>query len=229
MTVQQLVNLSLRDLDRIRSGQTPSTDESNDSLATLNEILANWSHEGLLVPTHTLTTFTLTGMTAAYTMGVGAAWVTSALPIKIKGAIASLGAFYQGVQILPMGEFEKSIQSGLGDTATLPLKLGVDNAAPQRNVRLWPMPNSSSAVIEVSYWTAMAAVALADTVAFALPAFEEAVRNELTLRLASMYLVPVTPVMMANAQASKLALTRIDPAEVAERPSAPGAPVPQAA
>lgn len=221
MTIQQFVTLTLRDLEVVLSGQTPSTDQSNDALGTLNEILGNWSNEGLLVPTHALTTFAVSSGVPNYTMGItgaGATWVTAALPIKIKGAIASVatGGFQRGVAILSMEAFEASVANPIGRTAALPEKLGVDNAAPLRNVRLYPTPNNSSALIEVSYWTAMAAVALSDTVAFALPGFEEALRNELALRLANMHHIPVNQAMLLNAESSKRALSRIDPGEVTE-------------
>ncbi len=214
MTVQSFLNLALRDLQVIFSGQAPSSDQSNEAFSVLNEILASWSFEGLLVPGHAVTTFALTAATSLYTMGVGATWVTSALPIKVKGAISSLTGFQKGMQVMPMGEFEASIANELGATAVLPSKMGIDNSAPMRNVILWPTPNNSSAVVQASYWMPLTAFStLGDSVAFALPAFELAVRNELVLRLADMHRVAVTPSMITNAQSSKMALTRIDPAE----------------
>jgi hypothetical protein len=214
VNLQRFINLTYRDIGVIYSGQTPSTDQSNDALDTINEILGNWSQEGLLVPTHAVTSFALTAATAGYTMGVGGTWVTSDLPIKVKGALSSLTGFQQGLEVVPMGEFEASIANAIGATATLPTRMGIDNAAPLRNVRLWPTPNSSSAVVEVSYWMPLTAfVALTDTVAFALPAFELALRNEAGLRLANMHKCPVTQDMLLAAQASKTALMRIDPTE----------------
>ncbi len=214
MTVQSFLNLVMRDLQVIYSGQGPSSDQSNEAFSTLNEILASWSFEGLLVPTHAVTQFALTSGTNLYTLGVGATWVTAALPIKVKGAISSLTGIQKGMAVMPMGEFEMSIDNGIGVAAVLPSKMGIDNSAPMRNVILWPTPNNSSAVVQLSYWMPLTAFAtLGDSVAFALPAFELAVRNELTLRLADMYHMPVTQIMLQNAQSSKMALTRIDPAE----------------
>lgn len=228
MTVQQFINYPLRDLGQIYSGQTPSPDQSADAFNVLQEILGNWSQEGLLVATHVVTTFNLTSGTSAYTMGVGATWVTTGLPVKIKGAVASLTGFQRGLEIMNMGDFEASIRNEVGIAAALPTKLGIDDAAPIRNVRLFPPPNNSSATIEVSYWVPIALfTALTDTVssnaAFALPAFEQAVRDELTLRMAPMFRVPVTQTMMDNARSSKLALTRIDPSEPPALPEAPAA------
>ncbi len=227
MTAQRLINLALRDLKVILSGQAPSTDQSTDGFDTLNEILASWSHEGLLLPTHVVSVFSLTSAQRNYTFGVAANWATTALPVKVTGALAELtvtgGAFQHGLQILPMGEFESSIANEIGRAAVLPLKLGIDNSAPLRNIRLWPTPNNSSATIEIAYWIPLTAFAtLGDAVAFALPAFEVAVRNELTLRLAAMYEIPLTPDMTSNAQSSRAALARTDPAEIA----LPLAPVP---
>jgi hypothetical protein len=226
MTVQQFLYFPLRDIEIVFPGQTPSSDELNDSFQTLNDVLGNWSHEGLLVPTHTLTTFSLVSGISAYTMGVGGTWNTAALPIKIKGAVASVSGFTGPLQVLEMGDFEKLVSDPRGETAALPYLLGYDNAAPLRNIRVHHTPNNSAAVVEVSYWTPLTQfVALTDTVSFALPAFQQAIRNELALRLAVMFNRPVTQPMLANAQASKAALARLEPGEVSDVP-APGAPQP---
>ena len=228
MTVATLIYLSLRDIEVVYPGQLPSTDEITDGFNTVQEILGSWSHEGLLVPTHAVTVFALAAGTLGYTMGVGAVWATAALPIKIKGAIASVSGFQKGLTVLPMGEYQKLVANGIGETAALPALLGYDDAAPVRNVRLYPTPSNSAASIEVSYWTPITQfVTSGDTIAFALPAFEQALRNELTLRLAVMFNRPVTQAMAMNATASKMALTRTDPGEVPDQVAAP--PAPQAA
>jgi len=238
MTVPQLIYLCYRDIEVVYPGQTPSSDEQNDALDTLHEIFGSWSQEGLVVPTHTLTSFDLTAAQPNYTMGVGGNWDTTAggLPIKIKGAVSSLAKFQKKVTILAMGDFEKVVENGTGRTDTLPTILGVDNAAPLRNIRLFPTPNDSAAVIEVSYWTPLSQWLVPLTLlvpitnaptplSFPLPGFEQALRNELTNRLAVMFKRPVDQTMMGNAAASKSALTRIDPGEVTDAP-APPAPQP---
>ena len=215
MTVQRFITLALRDIGRVTTpGYLPSPDESNEGLDNANEILGSWSHEGLLVPTHAVTNFALTAGTAIYAMGLGATWNTAGLPIKVKGAQASVSGFEEGVTVMPMGRFEESIPLSAGITAALPSKMGIDNSAPVRNVRLWPMPNNSSTVVAVSYWLPLALlVNLTDPIAFAEPAFELALRNELSIRLARSFNIDVTPAMMSEAQSSKSALARVNPGE----------------
>ena len=236
MTVQIFINLALRDLgNNLFPGQTPSPDVSTEALNVSNEILGSWSHEGLLVPTHAVTSFSLTAGTSSYTLGAGATWNTSGLAIKVKGALASLGNFQGGVQVMPMGKFEASIQNGLGRTAVLPSKMGIDKSAPTRNVMVWPIPNSSSATILLTYWLPLALlVNLTDTLSFAEPAFELALRNELTNRMANSFRSPVTEAMAAAAQSSKAALATVDPsepasaAEIAQATAQPQQQAPQA-
>jgi hypothetical protein len=217
LTVQLLVNQACLDIAIIYPGQTPSVDESNIGFWMLNEILGSWSQEGLLVPTHTLTSFALVAGTAAYTMGVGGTWNTAALPVKIKGAVASLSGFQKGLKILSMTDFQKLIADGLGETAALPMLLGVDDAAPQRNVRLHQIPNNSEATVEVSYWTPLTQFTLlTEDITFPMPGFYQALRDELTLRMAVTFKRPVDPNMMMNAKNSKSALARIDPGEITD-------------
>lgn len=227
MTIQQLITLSLRDLQVVQPGQTPSADELQNSLDTLNETLDSWSNEGLLVPNHVLSVVNLSSGVDNYTLGTTGSWATTGFPIKLKGATAASSGFQKGIEILPMELYQASIENGTGLTATLPTKLGIDNAAPLRNIRVWPMPNQGFTPVTISYWIPLASVALGDTVSFALPGFQQAIQNELTLRLADMFRVAVSPAMQMNAQNSKKSLARLDPSEVTEpMPAGMPSPVP---
>lgn len=223
MTVQTFVNLALRDIGRLWPGQTPSSDESTEGLAVANEIIGSWSHEGLLVPTHAVTGFAMSALTTGYTFGVGGTWVTASLPIRVKGARSINGNFSAPCRVLPMGQFDQEAPvNGAGRTVVLPMLMGVDNSAPTRNVRVYPPPAGAVTTMEVSYWLALAPlVNLTDALAFAEPAFELALRNELSLRMARSFNVEVTPAMLTLAAGSKSALARINPGETVPQTSAP--------
>src|SRR5262245_30892551 len=76
-TVQEFVNSTLRLIGVIASGETPSTDESNDAFATLNQLLSNWSAAAVPVYQVARDVIPLTGA-ANYTIAVR--------PVKLKSA-----------------------------------------------------------------------------------------------------------------------------------------------
>ncbi len=70
-TVQSLIDASLRLIGAIESGESPSSDESNDALEALNAMLASWYEEGIYIPSRTRESFTLSSSKESYTVGTG--------------------------------------------------------------------------------------------------------------------------------------------------------------
>ena len=54
-TARDLVTMSLRTLGVLHSGETPSAEEANDGLATLNQMLNSWLYEGIDLEYTTIT------------------------------------------------------------------------------------------------------------------------------------------------------------------------------
>src|SRR5215218_8238359 len=78
MTFQQLVNGALRSLGVIASGESPSTEESDDALVALNNLIASWTALG--TPIYQLikdTSVTLSG---------AASYALSTRPVRIQSA-----------------------------------------------------------------------------------------------------------------------------------------------
>lgn len=46
-TARDLITMSLRSIGVLHSGETPSAEEANDGLATLNQMLNSWLYEGI--------------------------------------------------------------------------------------------------------------------------------------------------------------------------------------
>lgn len=70
-TARQIVQRALRSLAVIGQGQTLDAEQENDALYALNDMLASWSAEGLMVPNTELESFTLVSGTVSYTIGTG--------------------------------------------------------------------------------------------------------------------------------------------------------------
>ena len=84
-TAQTIINQALRKINVIASGESPSTDESDDALVTLNQLIDSWSAMQVYLYAITKTDTTMTGA-ASYTLGTRLARVLSALVTQSNGA-----------------------------------------------------------------------------------------------------------------------------------------------
>lgn len=92
MTVQQLINATLEDLNVIPGGGTPATEESASALRDLNDLLSSLNAQGLPIPEETKATIALTG---------AASYALSTRPIKLTAAsVVFTGAMSLPVQVV---------------------------------------------------------------------------------------------------------------------------------
>ncbi len=221
MTVQEFINLALRDMGALAQGETPNSDESADALTTLNQIILSHSLEPWIWNAKH-ETFLLTAGKWAYTLGPGGDWATAARPTRVLGAMAYSGAFQQGVAVKPMTDFSAAIDNGAGITAVLPKLMGVDQAAPLVNCRVWPTPSGVASIEVHSLQPLTAGLALGDAINFPVPGYELALRFELAMTLASGWGLEIPAGLAANYQRTNLRL-------VGQRPSMPTPPQQQQA
>ncbi|MCE5309630.1 MAG: hypothetical protein LLG20_18505 [Acidobacteriales bacterium] len=129
-TVQQLITSAFRDIGAIGSGDTPSTEESNDALVKLNQFLASWSAQGLPVYQITRSTVALTGAASYSLNGV-------ARPVKIKAAsVVSTAVIDVPVPILTAQQWA-TIQDKAG-TAAFAEGLYYEHGYPLAKIHLAP-------------------------------------------------------------------------------------------
>lgn len=216
MTVQEFINLTLRDMQALAQGETPSTEESADALATLNQIILSHSLEPWIWTAQRLT-FTLIPGLAIYTIGPAGSWVTLARPTRILGAMSYSGEFQQGVSVIPMTDLLARIKNGSGITAALPELMGVDEAAPLVNARVWATPNSVASMEIAMLLPMTAGLVLGDSISFPVPGYDLALRCELAVTLAPGWGLEIPTGLAANYQRSSGRLS-------GQRPSTPTPP-----
>jgi hypothetical protein len=83
------------------SGETPTSTESNDALAALNQLVSNWSSAGVPIYTVARDVLSLTGA-ASYTIGTGGT-IATARPVKLKSAMVSNGGVSMPAEIVTSG------------------------------------------------------------------------------------------------------------------------------
>lgn len=224
MTVQQLINQVLRKIGVLAAGESPSTDESADALAALNQMLNEWNTLRAAIYTMKSQAFATVGAQASYSMGAGGNF-NVARPVKIERATITVATGYTApVEIIGSAAYAEIVQKAL---AGVPEKLYPDYAFPLCNLALWPVPSGTPA-LTLWWWQPLitADLVLTDTVSYP-PAYEQALVYNLAVVLASEYGRALPTEIAAMAERTKAQLGALNAPE-APAPQAPLVPAAQA-
>ncbi len=187
MTVLDLIYGSLRLNGVLAQGQVPSNSEVQDALLALNGMIDSFSTENLMIPNIKREVFTCVAGQATYTMGSGGDF-NSTRPTKITNAgtivFGSNPVLELPVSVINEQQyasiFIKSIQS------TIPLWLYSDNAYPNTNINLWPVPQVNSQMAIYSLKTLTSYTSLTTTIVLP-PGGTRMLRFNLAVELAPEY------------------------------------------
>ena len=200
-TPQQVIINALVVLGMVFPGQTPGSSILNDSFTRLNNMLANWSVDRLMIYGIDRLEYTLTSGTNSYTIGTGGDFNT-ARPVSITHAniiTPSLNLRYK-LHLATTEEWGDIVdQSASG---TIPTVLYDDYEYPDSTLYFWPTPNSSSTSVELFVWQQIEQFAtLADTFDMP-PGYEECVTYNLAMELSMVYGRPMSQEAMQVAMRS---------------------------
>lgn len=221
MTVQELINAAMRSIGELASGETPTTEESNDAFATLNNLIASWSDEGVMIPQLAVISHTLTGA-ASYTIGTGGD-INTTRPLAVKAAAVEGGnGLSRGLRLIDAAEYaaipDKSRAGALAEV------LYYNPTYPLGTIYLWPKPSGATLRLHL-YRPLTAFTALNQTIDLP-PGYERALRFGLALELAPEFGRDPN-IVAAHAAQAKAALAELN-ARVLGLPNAigPVAPAP---
>lgn len=208
-TARDLITRSLRLIHVLDSGESPTADEANDSLAALNDMLDSWSVPGLYI--YTLKEEALTWPASTQSRTIGAAGnFTTTRPTRIEPstyirdsanndyplAILETRAGYSGITI-------KSTES------TIPEYLYYEPIDPHGILYLWPVP-SASMTLYLHTPEQLDQFASLDTTFAYPPGYKDAIQYSLSMRLASEFGVAVPPEVAELARRSTRAIKRLN-------------------
>lgn len=224
MTVNDLINRSLRLLGAINIGDPPTAPEAQDALLALNGMVDAWANERLMIYTTARNLYNLAPDQQVYQIGPsGPDWI-GPRPTRIDAAGLLLGnsdptqvyerplavirtdkdwaAFrIKGLQsTLPLGLYYDRWYSN-PDSATSPVGSG--------NIAVWPVP---TAVNQVALYTPVAVsqfTALTQTIALP-PGYQRALTYNLAIELAPEFDREPSDVVVAIAEQSKAGIKRVN-------------------
>lgn len=99
MTAQELIKASLRTIQAIATGETPTDAEISDGLEALNMMLRYWGTKRTLMHYIDIENHTLTAGTASYTIGSGGD-INTVRPLKITGGYTRSGGLDSPIHIV---------------------------------------------------------------------------------------------------------------------------------
>lgn len=186
-TARGIITSSLRKIGAITKNETPSSDEANDALQTLNDLIASWSNDSTKVYAQTLEDFTLTANDGEYTIGSGGNFNTTR-PIKIIKAYIRSGTVDYPVSIVSNENFANI---DVKSTSGIPEYLNYDNAYATGTIKLYPIPSENYTLYLLSekIITSFANISADVTLP---PGWERALIYNLAIELAPEYGQPVS-------------------------------------
>ena len=182
--------------------ETPDADEAMDALSELNDMLAQWSNDSMLIVERVRESFPSTGV-ASYTMGSGGDFDT-ARPISIVSMFARIGS--TDYPIAPITDDNYSLiqtKSTLG----VPDFFNYTNGYPLGTINLYPV---SSVAYEIHIYSdkQIGDIASLTTNINFPPGWKSAIIYNLGVRLCSEFGQPVSGELFEMAKQSKAAIRR---------------------
>lgn len=199
-----LIKSSLRLINAIAIGETPTGQEATDSLRVLNNLLETWSTENLTVFTQESLTFNLVPGQGSYTIGPAGNW-NATRPVNIEIARTT----YQGVDF-PLERIDEDWYNLIAikqQQSQIPCWFKYDADFPLGVVTLWPVPNFAS-TITLTVNKQFPETPSTATVLSYPPGYERALRYCLAVELGPEYGVLVPEIVVAQARAAKASIKR---------------------
>ena len=232
--VSDLIDEAFIDLGMTQPGVTVSSATQSNAFRMLNQMLLNWSTEGLTVFAKVLQTFSLVAGTSAYTLGSGGTFATtgSLRAQKVTAWLATSGDMREGGAPMSMEEFAAACVAAQASLAALymeaamegvvttvpaplvapiPLLVGADTNFPLINVRVYPQPSAAPGSLELAYWVPIVAfAAVSDGLTSLPPGYEAAIHFNLAVALEPQYRREgrdgPDPILASNAQNTKASI-----------------------
>lgn len=156
MLVLDLIKASLRKIGAIATGETPTADEANDALQTLNDMLESWQNERLTVRSLTLATFAATPGVLSYTLGPGGTLPLAYYPIEVESGFYGMGGYDLPLYKLNQQQYDDIGIKGLPNTVAWAFY--PENAYPLIGIKLYPAPSGAQS-LNFRVWKPVAAFA----------------------------------------------------------------------
>jgi hypothetical protein len=147
-TAQNLITRAYRLCGAISSGQEPTSDESDDGLEALNEMLTSWSEQNITVPYRVEDVATLQAGKTSYTIGIGGD-INTERPLSVQEAwlVDASGSSYEFEITMMLREYARIV---LKNQLQRPYRAWYEPTYPLGTLTLDGMPDQ---VYTLNFWS----------------------------------------------------------------------------
>jgi hypothetical protein len=206
VNAQTIINSALIKLGALATGETPTTNESNDALASLNDMVDAWSIEGLTIYQIARKVYNFVAGQGSYTLGPGGTWNDARPPRIVRASVISNYTANQPLELpiayITVGEWQQTPVKNV--PSTLPFRVWDDQGFPLRTLTYWPTPTDASVQAVIYGWSALPQFADLTTDYQFPPGYAQALKYNLALNLA-----PEFGVMQPNPVVVQMAATSL--------------------
>lgn len=137
-TARTIIKRAMQKIGVLMKSESPSDDEANDGLVSLNALIDSWGNDSLNVYARTWETFPLTSA-STYTIGTGGDFNTER-PMDIVSAYLRSGTIDYPITIVDDEAYNTIAYKSLDGISYF---LNYDNGYPLGKIRLYPVPSGS--------------------------------------------------------------------------------------
>ena len=203
MTAQDMIESAMRLLNVLPSGHSATSQERNDGLTTLNQMISSWSAKGILIPYVSGDAFLLTGI-GVYSIGTGGT-INTQRPLVIKSMKITVSNVPKAIEMVTAEQWARI--DDFSRAQRYAEKAWFNPTSPSSgSIYLWPTP-ASGGLLDIQSLKALAQFGSLAGVVSLPEGYERAMRALLAVELAPEYGVRLSPELVANA---KDALASID-------------------
>jgi hypothetical protein len=203
-----LVTSTMRKIGALTKNETPSSDEADDGIEIINDLIESWANDSLVLYARTLESFNLTAGDGTYTIGSGGD-INTTRPINILDFYIRSGTTdYTDTDIISDEDFARiENKSSQG----IPKFLNYDGGFPTGTIKLHPVPSAAYTLFLLSE-KQLSGLTLAGTVSLP-PGWKRAIIYNAAIDMGPEYGQPVSQEIYQIAQES-LGLLKLAAAKV---------------
>jgi len=199
-TVSELIHSSFRLIGAIAAAEVLETNEQNDALVSLNQMMASWNNEGASLVARKRLLVPVFGTNGPYSL--------SERPVRIEAASVASGGIDSPLEIVDSAGWESTPEKAAQSVYVR--RLFCDYGYPAASVYIAPIPRLGGQ-LEMWIYVPITQFASLATVVDLPPGYEMAVRYNFAIALLPEYpRSQVDPTLPAQAQAYKASIVQLN-------------------
>jgi hypothetical protein len=204
-----VITPALKEVGVLSIGETPTAEDANDALVSLNQLIDQWAAERLMVYTTTRTTHSITANDGTYTLGATGD-ITIARPMFLEG-VSILETSSDPDQETPLDRLTEDAYAAIVEkalTSTNPTAFYYNPTFPTGTLSLFPVPTSTTLTLVLYHPTAVTSFSALSTTVSLPPGYERMLRKNLAVELLPSYGKQPDQLLLKQAMESKEVVKR---------------------